>query len=160
LAYGGFWARTGALLIDLLVTSLWALPFRAAWGAVAPDPAVLGSIRLSGLVVLLVTWAYFVVATGTTGGTLGKHVVGLRVTGIGFGRPDWPTVLFREIVGRVLVAASLGVGYLWAAFDPRKQGWHDKVADTVVLKRVRVVPGAEDPWAESRPERGRHRSSG
>ena len=162
LTYGGFWVRTDALLIDLLITSLWALPFRAAWRAVAPDPAVLGSIRLSGVVVIVVTWAYFVVATGTTGGTLGKLVVGLRVTEVGFARPDWITVLFREVVGRVLVAASLGIGYLWAAFDPRKQGWHDKIADTVVVKRVHVVPGADDPWAEARtrPDRGRHRSSG
>jgi uncharacterized RDD family membrane protein YckC len=170
LAYGGFWTRTGALLIDLLLTALWALPFRAAWRAVAPDPAVGGALRASGLVVLAVTWAYFVVTTATTGGTLGKHAVGLRVTGLGFGRPDWPTVLFREVVGRVIVAASLGIGYLWAAFDPAKQGWHDKIADTLVLKRVRVVPGAVDPWDQPRGRAaearegavrgGRHRSSG
>jgi uncharacterized RDD family membrane protein YckC len=170
LAYGGFWSRTGALLIDLFVTALWAVPFRAAWQAVVPDPAVVGAVRASGLVVLAVTWAYFVVTTATTGGTLGKHALGLRVTGLGFGRPDWPTVLFREVVGRVIVAASLGIGYLWAAFDPAKQGWHDKIADTLVLKRVRVVPGAVDPWGQVRgpaPEAregairgGRHRSSG
>jgi uncharacterized RDD family membrane protein YckC len=170
LAYGGFWTRTGALLIDLILTALWALPFRAGWRAIAPDPAVVGALRASGLVVLGVTWAYFVVTTATTGGTLGKHAVGLRVTGLGFGRPDWPTVLFREVVGRVIVAASLGIGYLWATFDPAKQGWHDKIADTLVLKRVRVVPGAVDPWDRPRgpaPEvregavrGGRHRSSG
>ena len=28
----------------------------------------------------------------------------------------------------------LGLGFLWIAFDPRKQGWHDKLAGTVVIK--------------------------
>jgi uncharacterized RDD family membrane protein YckC len=167
LAYGGFWSRTGALLIDLFITALWAVPFRAGWRAVAPDPALVGAVRASGLVVLVAMWAYFVVTTATTGGTLGKHALGLRVIGLGFGRPDWATVLFREVVGRVLVAASLGIGYLWAAFDPAKQGWHDKIADTLVLRRVRLAPGAVDPWdrplAEVREgtiRGGRHRSSG
>jgi uncharacterized RDD family membrane protein YckC len=170
LAYGGFWSRAGALLIDLVVTSLWAVPFRAGWQAVAPDLAVVGALRTSGIVVLVLWWAYFVVTTATTGGTLGKHALGLRVTDLGFGRPDWPTVFFREVVGRVIVTASLGIGYLWAAFDPAKQGWHDKIADTLVVKRVRVVPGAVDPWVrqdqpapEARaeiPRGGRHRSSG
>jgi uncharacterized RDD family membrane protein YckC len=68
-------------------------------------------------------------------------------------------VFFREVVGRVIVTATFGLGYLWAAFDPRKQGWHDRIADTVVLRRVHLAPGAADPWAEDRGE-GRHRSSG
>jgi uncharacterized RDD family membrane protein YckC len=162
LAYAGFWIRAGALAIDVLVTMLWAVPFRSAYGAVAPDPAVLGPFRLSGLVVLAVLWAYLVVTTGATGGTLGKHAMRIRVVGTGFQRPDWATVVFREVVGRVIVASSVGIGYLWASFDGRKQGWHDKIADTVVLRRVAVVD-AGDPWMEDpippRPG-GRHRSVG
>jgi uncharacterized RDD family membrane protein YckC len=30
---------------------------------------------------------------------------------------------------------GLGLGYLWIVFDARKQGWHDKLADTVVVRR-------------------------
>ena len=29
----------------------------------------------------------------------------------------------------------LGLGFLWIAFDDRKQGWHDKIAGTVVIKK-------------------------
>jgi len=25
------------------------------------------------------------------------------------------------------------IGWIWVAFDPRKQGWHDKVANSVVV---------------------------
>jgi uncharacterized RDD family membrane protein YckC len=158
LAYAGFGARAGAMAIDVLVTLIWATPFRSAFHSLAADPVVLGPFRLSGLLVLALFWAYFVVTTGTTGGTLGKHAVGLRVVATDLRRPDWETVLFREVVGRVIVAASAGIGYLWAAFDPRKQGWHDRIADTLVVRRVAVLP-ASDPWQEMPAARteGRHR---
>jgi uncharacterized RDD family membrane protein YckC len=142
--YAGFGARAAALLLDLVLTAVWAAPFRSVYREVLPDPAVLGSVRASGAVVLVVMWAYFVVTTALTGGTLGKHAAGLRVVGTDLGRPGWVTVLFREVVGRVIVTASLGIGYLWAAFDPRKQGWHDRIADTLVLRRVVVLRPATD----------------
>jgi uncharacterized RDD family membrane protein YckC len=157
--YGGFWIRVGAVVIDFLIVSLFAWPFRALWRAVIPDPFLWGPVRASGVAVLVLWWAYYVITTATSGGTLGKLAVGLRVTGDDFRRPDWATVFFREVVGRVIVTATFGLGYLWAAFDPRKQGWHDKIADTVVLRRVHLAPGAADPWAEDRSD-GRHRSSG
>jgi uncharacterized RDD family membrane protein YckC len=137
--YAGFGARVTAFLLDLLLTAAWALPFRALYRQVLPDPAVLGGVRASGLVVLVAAWAYFVVTTALTGGTLGKHATGLRVVGTDLARPGWVTVLFREVVGRIIVTASLGIGYLWAAFDPRKQGWHDRIADTLVLRRMVVL---------------------
>lgn len=161
LVYAGLGSRLGAFLIDILVSALWALPFRALFRAAAPDPLVLGPIRLSGLVVLAVFWAYLVVTTATTGGTLGKHSLRLRVVTSGFARPDWLTVLFREVVGRVIVTASFGIGYLWTAVDQRKQGWHDKIADTFVLKRVAIATDT-DPWTDvvRQPRQtGRHRPS-
>jgi uncharacterized RDD family membrane protein YckC len=159
--YGGFWIRVGAAIIAFVIVALFAWPFRAVWRAVAPDPFIWGPVRASGVAVLVLWWAYYVITTATSGGTIGKLAVGLRVTGEDFSRPDWATVFFRELVGRVIVAATFGIGYVWAAFDPRKQGWHDKIADTVVLKRVNLAPGAADPWAEDREAAtGRHRSSG
>ena len=152
LVYAGFGSRLGAFLIDLLITVAWAVPFRRLWRAVLPDPLVLGSVRASGLAVLGAFWLYLVVTTGTTGGTLGKHAVRLRVVTGGLERPDWLTVVFREVIGRVIVAATLGIGYLWIAADPRKQGWHDRIADTLVLKQVTVAADT-DPWSVS----GRHR---
>jgi uncharacterized RDD family membrane protein YckC len=159
IAYAGFWPRAGALALDVLVTSLWAAPFRSIFGQVTEDPAVLGPLRVSGIVVLIAFWAYFVLTTATTGGTLGKHALGMRVVSTAFERPGWETVFFREVVGRVIVTASAGLGYVWAAFDPRKQGWHDRIADTLVVRTVRVLP-ASDPWLEeplAAPAGGRHR---
>ena len=44
----------------------------------------------------------------------------------------------KQCVGRyfayILSAIPLGLGFLWVAFDPKKQAWHDKLAGTVVVK--------------------------
>jgi uncharacterized RDD family membrane protein YckC len=37
-------------------------------------------------------------------------------------------------VGFVISGICLGIGFIWAAFDPNKQGWHDKIAGTYVIK--------------------------
>ena len=41
---------------------------------------------------------------------------------------------FLRNVGFGISALVLGIGLLWVAFDPNKQGWHDKMADTYVVK--------------------------
>ncbi len=47
--------------------------------------------------------------------------------------------LTQQLIGRYLgyyvSIFALGVGFLWVAFDPRKQGWHDKMAGTVVIRK-------------------------
>jgi len=47
---------------------------------------------------------------------------------IGFGRAA------LRYVGFVVSILVCYIGLIWAAFDPRKQGWHDKVARTVVIR--------------------------
>jgi uncharacterized RDD family membrane protein YckC/cytoskeletal protein CcmA (bactofilin family) len=71
--------------------------------------------------------------------TIGGIVIGLKVT-----RLDGQPVTFVVAIVRALAAAfSVGVlflGFLWIAWDPDKQGWHDKIAGTVVLKLPRGTP--------------------
>ena len=150
LVYAGFGSRAGAMAIDVTVAVVWAFVFPPLYGAALPDPEVIGPFTVSDLLVAAAFWSYLVIMTAITGGTLGKHALGLRVVSAGFVRADWPTILFREVVGRVIVAASLGLGYVWAAVDPWKQGWHDKIADTFVVRRVRPIEG-RDPWSEESP---------
>lgn len=43
-----------------------------------------------------------------------------------------------QLVGRyfayILSGLPLGLGFFWIAWDKRKQGWHDKLSGTVVIK--------------------------
>jgi uncharacterized RDD family membrane protein YckC len=41
----------------------------------------------------------------------------------------------REVVGKTLSALPLALGYLWAFFHPKRQAWHDLIADTLVVHR-------------------------
>jgi uncharacterized RDD family membrane protein YckC len=147
LALAGFGARLGAMVIDVLVAFTWARGIGAVYRTIGPDHDLWGPFSSSSVIVLVIWWLYFVLATWGFGRTLGKHALGLRVVTTHLGRPDMGTVLFREVVGRILVAASFGIGYLWAAFDRRRQGWHDKVADTLVVRLVRSFDAA-DPWSD------------
>ena len=40
------------------------------------------------------------------------------------------------MVGYVVSSMVCYIGLIWAAFDPRKQGWHDKIAGTVVTRKA------------------------
>ncbi len=81
------------------------------------------------------SWAYYVAFTALYGATPGKMLLGIRVVKTN-GRPvDWLTALMREVVGKTLSTLPLGLGYLWAFFHPKRQAWHDLIADTLVVHR-------------------------
>jgi uncharacterized RDD family membrane protein YckC len=69
--------------------------------------------------------------------TPGKMVVAARVVDAETGK----TLTVGQAVGRYLgyIVATLpfGLGLLWVAFDRKKQGWHDKMAGTVVVRQRR-----------------------
>ena len=80
---------------------------------------------------------YFWLMTAVRGQTLGKMVVGLQVVDAKGKVPDLGRAALRESVGKIL-SAFLLLGYVWVLFDKHHQGWHDKLAQTYV---VRVKPG-------------------
>ena len=83
------------------------------------------------------SWAYYVAFTALYGATPGKMLLGIRVVKTD-GRPvDWLTAFMREVVGKTLSALLLGLVYLWAFFHPKRQAWHDLIADTLVVHRER-----------------------
>lgn len=82
---------------------------------------------------------YYTYFEGSTGQTLGKRALGIRVISlegggsIGYGRA------FIRYVGRIVSTIPLLLGYLWMLWDREKQTWHDKFAGSV------VVPAADYP---------------
>lgn len=67
-------------------------------------------------------------------GTIGKIVMGIRVTGLDNERISLAKAILRSL-SKILSAAILGIGYIMIMFDDRKQGLHDKIADTLVVKQ-------------------------
>ena len=113
----GFGPRALAFLIDAILVGIVAGPLRGT------DSRGIASFA---------DFVYFVAFWSTTGQTLGMRA--LRITLVREdGQPlSWATGLLRY-VGYVLSIIPLCLGLLWILWDPRKQGWHDKIAHTLVV---------------------------
>ena len=88
--------------------------------------------RLAWLVPPLVYFLYFWSAHGS-GQTPGMRALRLRVirtdgTYMSVGRA------FLRNIGLGISIICLGIGVIWVGFDKQKQGWHDKIADTYVIR--------------------------
>lgn len=64
--------------------------------------------------------------------TLGQALLGLRVLRTD-GRPLTLGPAVRRVLGYYISFLALFLGFLWVLVDDRRQGWHDKIADTIVI---------------------------
>jgi uncharacterized RDD family membrane protein YckC len=143
----GFGRRLLAILIDAAMVSFITFLVTAAVGFVAlllasfyPDDPTQFDILviLSGLIVSI---AYFVVSWVKSGQTLGKSVTGMKVVRTDGSRLSWGQALLRYL-GYIISGAVFSLGFLWVAFDPKRQGWHDKIARTYVIDEETTFSGA------------------
>jgi len=151
--YGGFWRRLYAFTVDKIILGFIGMILffvgATAFGlGVSPrdmsaDPEAL--LELGGRVFLLyqtvtvlLDMAYFTYFHGTTGQTPGKRLLGLRVVQE-TGEPIGLGTAFLRWVGYIVSGIPMLMGFLWAGADRRKQGWHDKIAGTVVIDLYQVV---------------------
>jgi uncharacterized RDD family membrane protein YckC len=76
---------------------------------------------------------------GWKGTTVGGIVLGLKVVRVD-GRPlDFAAAIVRALAAAFSIIVFF-LGFLWIAWDKEKQGWHDRIAGTVVLKMPRGTP--------------------
>jgi len=119
--YMGFWIRLAAAIIDFLVIlAVFAL--------------FSGIPRAGGFIALSVFWLYYWLFTGLKGRTLGKMAVGIKVVNGAGSVPGLGRAALREIPGKILSTITIFLGFLWVIWDGQKQGWHDKIASTHVVK--------------------------
>ena len=125
--YAGFWIRTAANVLDGLMLAALNQALRLATGVWQ----VFGVALILPFLVTVGCWV-------ALGATPGKMMCRLRIvdepTG---GRPSaW------QCIGRYFMAlvsmACVGLGYLWIVIDPRRQGWHDKIVRTLVIREART----------------------
>jgi uncharacterized RDD family membrane protein YckC len=145
----GFWRRLGALLIDLIalaVLSSILAPFQwfgfvGFWdaGNVFNDPVWLAVPYLvfGNLLSFLLNVAYFVGFWVWRGQTPGKMALGIKVIRRDGSDVKLEAALLRYL-GYLVSSVIFFIGFLWIAFDGRKQGLHDKIADTCVVKIPRA----------------------
>jgi uncharacterized RDD family membrane protein YckC len=110
-----FWTRFGGALIDALILIVPGL-------LVAAREPVIGGIVVGFLYHWLLV-AYW------DGQTVGKRVVGVRILRPDGSPVDTGTAAARSGM-RIVSGFALGLGFLWAVWDPEKRTWHDMLADT------------------------------
>lgn len=83
---------------------------------------------------LLIFVGYFAFFDGSDSGqTPGKRLMGIRVIDFQTGGPLGYGKGLLRCLGRILSSIPCLLGYLWAIWDKQHQGWHDKIAGTVVV---------------------------
>ncbi len=112
----GFWIRMAALFIDLMLISVIVHLVLDVHGAI-----------------LLLLAAYGAVMWKLKGTTLGGMICHLHVVRLDGRELDWPTAIVRAL-GCFLSMIAAGLGFIWIAIDAERQGWHDKIAGTVVVR--------------------------
>ncbi|MBA6340744.1 RDD family protein [Colwellia sp. MB02u-10] len=132
--YTGFWPRVGASLIDTIIILAITYPILISiygWEYFEGTDIFAGfaDFILSfvfPMIAVIVYWLY-------RQATPGKIAISARIvdakTG---GKPSLQQYITRY-VGYVLAILPLGLGIFWVAWDKKKQGWHDKLAGTVVI---------------------------
>ena len=135
--YAGFWRRIAAFMVDAMLISIvigiifplnnrLPLNWESHWYFIL-------LVGISNILSILAIVAYGVIFWYWRGQTFGKMLLNIKIL-----RGDGSNVSFGyallRYLGYGLCILTLGIGFLWIIFDSRKQGIHDKIADTVVVK--------------------------
>jgi uncharacterized RDD family membrane protein YckC len=134
--YGGFWRRGIAAAIDWMLIGV-VVSFSIGYhGQLAPPHSTAKVVAFYALA-LVVVWLYFAAMEASAWqATLGKWVVGVRVTTLDGQRIGFGQATARLLAKFGLSLPPLGLGFVLAGVDARKQAVHDKVAGTVVVLRA------------------------
>ena len=139
--YAGFWIRTGAAIIDSILLLIIIMPILTA---IYGSDYWLGEQLINGTwdvflnyifpaIAVLVFWSY-------KSATPGKMGTKLTIVDAKTGAKPTTQQFIIRYIGYYVATIPLGLGILWVAFDKRKQGWHDKIANTVVIRNNQSEP--------------------
>ncbi len=142
--YAGFWRRVAAYLIDVIIISVvggfigglfggvMGAGISASGGSVEDSMQTLNSV--GGLIGLVIGIGYFAgLESSSWQATVGKKALGIVVTDLNGNRISFGRALGRYF-GKILSSLILMIGYIMVAFTEKKQGLHDMLASTLVVK--------------------------
>jgi uncharacterized RDD family membrane protein YckC len=140
--YAGFWLRVGATLIDSVLLVMITVPlllwiYGSEYYTAEPEPGSLQVVR--GPADFLISWVFPAVATVIfwiyRAATPGKMLLSIKIVDARTLTPPRGLQALIRYFGYIPSTLVLCLGFLWVAFDPRKQAWHDKIAQTLVIRK-------------------------
>lgn len=139
----GFLSRFLAFLIDNVALSViaWLLSLLLVPFVSVADQSnstlfglIAGTVGMViAFILLLLQFLYFGWLWSTSGQSLGMRVTNIRVVRRDGSSLSMVRAGLRGTVGYWISGLIFGLGFIWAAFDGRKEAWHDKLFDTAVL---------------------------
>jgi uncharacterized RDD family membrane protein YckC len=141
--YGGFWVRVVAAIIDLVILRVVLLPIGLIFGGLSLAGMMTGAPHIglgmlgggvTVVVMFFASWLYeALMESSSYQATLGKMICGMKVTDLNGNR-----ICFARATGRhfakILSGLALCIGYIMVGLTERKQGLHDLIAGTLVLR--------------------------
>ena len=140
--YAGFWIRVGASIIDSililiiiapLLTFIYGEEYWLSESFIQGTWDVLLNYILPAIAIIIF-WIY-------RSATPGKMVLGLTIVDAETGGKPSTGQFIGRYLGYYVSMIPLFLGFIWVGIDKRKQGWHDKLAGTVVVRNKKAEPG-------------------
>ncbi len=146
--YVGFWPRVGAALIDTVIVMVVMEIVLRLLGLNA-EVIETAQLDVSALLIdvndphafarfavnHLLPAAAVVVLWLRLGATPGKMAIGAEVVDADTLGPLKPMQSVLRYIGYYVSIIPLCLGLIWVGIDPRKQGFHDKMANTLVIRK-------------------------
>ena len=160
LEYAGFWIRFWANLIDAILLSIIFIPilnkfhenfFKSnqntfslditevmlvwsfygwQWDSFKPLLSNFLSDWFAPLLVVVLFWIFF-------SATPGKMLFNIKILDAKTGNKPNKLQFIIRYFGYFISTFFFMLGFIWVAFDKKKQGWHDKIASTVVIRKIK-----------------------
>ena len=126
----GFWIRLAAFWMDALICISLAMSIWSIFSNIL-------SINHFSIFFIFLFISYHVITIGKFGSTPGKSFFGLRVISFQAPKPSYLDALIRTLF-YFFSEFFLFMGFIWIAINPYKQGWHDILANTAIIRAIRV----------------------
>ncbi|MBP8006558.1 RDD family protein [Acinetobacter sp. NIPH 1852] len=139
--YAGFWIRFGAAILDTIIIIIALIPLTMLFGG---GDTMVSSDGVSSFQFMstwdwiwqILTAVFYIFCWVKFAGTPGKRLLRLKVLDEKTGEQVSVGQGIIRYIGYFPATLVLFIGLIWVAFDPKKQGWHDKMAKTVVVKEL------------------------
>ncbi|MFF4112270.1 RDD family protein [Streptomyces sp. NPDC001714] len=124
--YANWGQRFGGTIVDGLV---FLVPYiLVLFSSKAAVLGIIGGLALLGLAI----WQ--LIMEGRTGQTIGKKALGIRLVKEATGQPIGVGMAFVRRIAHFLDSLACYLGWLWPAWDAKRQTFADKVCGTIVIR--------------------------
>jgi len=141
MVYAGFWVRVGATVIDSILILILTFPILIGIYGLEyfeSEAIVYGTwdFLISWVLPAIVVITFWVYRSATPG----KIIVKVKIVDADSGTKPSTGQFIGRYFGYFISMIPLMFGFVWVGFDKRKQGWHDKLASTAVIRDTKSGP--------------------